>query len=398
MTFLIHAVDVFDGRQLRRDVDVTVTDGLISSIQPSGRQPAADADVVHATGCTLLPGLIDAHAHVFGVENLRQAAVLGVTTVIDQLADPVAIAKVRHHSRTRTDVAELRSAGTGATVPDGYGWYLVDLGYLPPFPTITDPDAAGRFVADRVAEGSDHLKILLDDGSTTGQPMPTLGSETIRELTAAAREQGLLTVGHALNADAARELLDGGIDVLGHLFVDRAADSDLPAALAERNVAVIPTLTALDGLFGRPHASRILNDVRLEPHIGEADRYPLSFGPIPLGAGARHDLDVPRHTLRALADAGVPILAGSDASNPGTAHGASLHIELELLVEAGLPAADALRAATSTAAATFGLSDRGELTPGRRADLLLVHGDPTRDITATRDIAAVWRSGQPVRS
>jgi imidazolonepropionase-like amidohydrolase len=102
--------------------------------------------------------------------------------------------------------------------------------------------------------------------------------------------------------------------------------------------------------------------------------------------------------------AGVPILAGTDANNtPGVpyqpAFGASLHDELALLVDAGLTTAAALRAATSLPAKHFGLSDRGAVEPGLRADLVLVDGDPLADISATRAIRQVWLAGvESVRS
>src|SRR5260370_37328132 len=101
--------------------------------------------------------------------------------------------------------------------------------------------------------------------------------------------------------------------------------------------------------------------------------------------------------VRELHAAGVPILAGDDAPLTGTVWGASIHQELQLLVEAGLTRAEALASATSVPAQIFGpccgLADRGRIAPGMRADLLLVRGDPTRDITATRDIVAVWKAG-----
>ena len=96
--------------------------------------------------------------------------------------------------------------------------------------------------------------------------------------------------------------------------------------------------------------------------------------------------------------AGVDILAGSDVSEPlpilgGLAHGASLHHELQLLVAAGLSPVEALRSATSIPARRFGLTDRGRIVPGARADLLLVNGDPLTRITDTLSIQAVWRRG-----
>ena len=100
-------------------------------------------------------------------------------------------------------------------------------------------------------------------------------------------------------------------------------------------------------------------------------------------------------SLKRLAERGVPVLAGSDPPNAGTAFGASVHRELELMVAAGLSPIAALRAATSVPARVFDLNDRGRIAPGLRADLLLVEGDPTSDIVATRNIARIWKQGVP---
>ncbi|MEV4172824.1 amidohydrolase family protein [Nonomuraea sp. NPDC049709] len=99
------------------------------------------------------------------------------------------------------------------------------------------------------------------------------------------------------------------------------------------------------------------------------------------------------HSAAALLRAGVPLPAGTDATPFGPVHGAGLHHELLLLTEAGLTPEEALTAATSVTARCFGLADRGRIAAGLRADLLLVDGDPTTDITATRAIAGVWRGG-----
>jgi imidazolonepropionase-like amidohydrolase len=97
--------------------------------------------------------------------------------------------------------------------------------------------------------------------------------------------------------------------------------------------------------------------------------------------------------IKQLKAAGVPILAGTEAPNPGTTYGASLHEELVLLVEAGLTPTEALIAATSAPALAFHASDRGRIARGLRADLVLVDGNPTEDVLATRNIVAVYKGG-----
>src|SRR5688572_32732186 len=128
----------------------------------------------------------------------------------------------------------------------------------------------------------------------------------------------------------------------------------------------------------------IAKDPRLAPYISPENVQGLTrtFPKRP-GSPSR-DLGRALETVRQLRAAGVPILAGSDAPNPGTAHGASMHRELELLVESGLTPVEALRSATSVPARAFALSDRGRIAEGLRADLVLVNGDPTADILATR--------------
>jgi len=102
-----------------------------------------------------------------------------------------------------------------------------------------------------------------------------------------------------------------------------------------------------------------------------------------------------------------PVLAGiannnqlfttdTDAAIPGTAYGASVHLEMAAMVEYGMSSIEALTAATSAPARAFGMSDRGSIQPGYRADLLLVEGDPTQEISDTRNIVQVWRGGIPV--
>ena len=117
------------------------------------------------------------------------------------------------------------------------------------------------------------------------------------------------------------------------------------------------------------------------------------------GGGAERDSsadDVAIENVRRLLAAGVPLLAGTDAPNPGTASGLSMHGELRHLRRAGLSGAEALAAATSVPAATFGLEDRGTIEAGNLADLVLVDGDLENDLSLSSRIVAVWKDGYPI--
>jgi imidazolonepropionase-like amidohydrolase len=107
-------------------------------------------------------------------------------------------------------------------------------------------------------------------------------------------------------------------------------------------------------------------------------------------------LAVALENLRRLHTAGVAVLAGTDAPVPGTAHGVSMHGEMALLVRAGFTPVEALAAATSVPADVFGLGDRGRVKPGYRGDLLLVEGDPTKDVADTLRIDRIWKNGYVV--
>jgi len=169
---------------------------------------------------------------------------------------------------------------------------------------------------------------------------------------------------------------------------------ELAKEIAARGVFVVPTLSMFATIAPPAVGPSLVADADLAPYLSAADRATLERSNPP--APGRSMATVHTSTL-ALRRAGVAILAGTDAAgNSGVVPGASLHGELALLVAAGLRPAEALAAATSAPARAFGLADRGRIAPGRRADLVLVEGDPTRDIRATRRIAGVWIRGAPV--
>jgi len=158
--------------------------------------------------------------------------------------------------------------------------------------------------------------------------------------------------------------------VLTHVPTKDAIDSCICEIMIAQQAIAVPTLSMMEG---------IVNNLRI-PGTSYSNA---------------------RESVKAMHEAGIPIFAGTDCNaQPGVPaqikHGESLHHELELLVDAGLSTLEVLRAATSLPAQYFGLSDRGIIEVGKRADILLIGGDPIADIKATRQIKRVWCKGVEV--
>ena len=387
-SFALRHVRVFDGSQTLEDTDVVVEGGLIKAVGKDLDVPAGDP-VIDGSGKTLLPGLIDAHVHTFGPSR-QDALRYGVTTELDMFTDWHLLAEARRsrQSLEKTDLADLWSSGSLATVEHGHG---TEFGV--PVPTLSSPDQAQAWVDARIQEGSDYIKIIREDGSELGISIPTLTEEEVAALIKAAHARGKLAVIHIQKLEDARLAIADGVDGLAHIAMDKPADDAFIRLAQERHVFVTATLSVFAGAACSGEAAKLVADPQITPYLSKDQKGMLSAA---WGHCYPQALAIASESVRRLHAAGVPILAGTDAGNPATAHGVSLHGELALLVAAGLTPADALAAATSLPAKYFQLGDRGRIAPGLRADLLLVDGDPTRDITATRNIVTIFKNGYAV--
>lgn len=387
-TFAVVDVTAFDGEEFRPHRDVWVEDGRIRAV---GQRLALPDDLprVDGRGHTLTPGLMDAHTHTYGT-MLTDALRFGVTTVLDQFTQPSLAAAKRpaRESLARTGEADLFSAGNLATAPGGHGTQ-----FGVPVETLTSPGEAPAFVRARKEEGADWIKIVWEDGSTFGADIPTLDRETIAAVIAAAHAEELLAVIHVSTLEHALAALAMGIDGFVHVWADEVISEEDAARFAEAGVFVIPTLSVRVAAAGESMGPRLLEETAPE-HVSPMQRATLS-GTFPRPVGT---VEAAVESVRRLHAAGVPILAGTDAPNPGTGFGISMHGELRLLQRAGLSAAEVLAAATGETAATFGIEDRGRLERGRIADLLLVAGDLASDLSRSAAIAGVWKDGFPVEA
>jgi hypothetical protein len=310
-----------------------------------------------------------------------------VTTELDMFTDP-SEAKSKRDEQKRgaaSSRADLYSAGVLVTAPGGHGTE-----YGIPIPTIAVPESAQAFVDARIAEGSDYIKIVLDDGSTYGRTIPTVSRATLAAVIKAAHARRKLAVVHVGTLADARAAIDVGADGLMHLFVGQGPDAEFGRFVAAHHAFVVPTLTVLRSVSGTSNAADVAADARLSPYLSATGKGTL-LASFPFKRKLSYE--AAEASIKQLKAAKVPILAGTDAPNAGTAHGISMHHELELLVTAGLTPSEALVAATGAPARAFSLTDRGRIAVGQRADLVLVDGDPTTDIKATRAIVSVWKGG-----
>ena len=360
-TIAITHVKVFDGKKLTDERTVVIDNGVISAATTADRT----VDGQHGT---LLPGFIDSHVHLSSHAELEQGTQWGSTTMLDMGSPAMALTDSLRHLK---GLADIRGPGNPASAPGGM--QTTRMGF-PASSAVTGPADASRFVADRVLEGADYIKVIVEDPRIMGSA--ALDVATISSLVEAAHQAGLKVIAHVTTLAALTNAADAGVDILTHAPLDADVDDNLASSLATRGTVSVPTL------------------IMMRTVASIAEHLPTH--------GAAIDYAHARSTVSALHRAGIKILAGTDsnaapASPAQIQHGQSLHDELRLLVEAGLSPIEALRSATVVPAEFFGFTDRGVIEAGRRADLLLIDGDPTQDIAATRAIRGVWAAGVKVR-
>ncbi|KAL2843357.1 hypothetical protein BJY01DRAFT_235670 [Aspergillus pseudoustus] len=344
----IKNVHVWNGSRFGPESTVVFINGVLSNASPFQA-----SSVVDGKGGYLLPGLIDAHCHVQACSQLESMRQYGVTTALDMGTFPYASVT----ACKAPGLTDVRGSGAAGTVNG------TSISHFPGFPTnsfIPNPAAAKQFVADRLAEGVDYIKVFLDQ----------LGpdDETLATVVDAAHDAGKLVITHAASYASYQQAVIAKADIPCHTPLDQVIDGSTVASLLANKQAVVPTLIMMESIVNNTHAPYPVYET-------------VAAGSVAATYGGK-----------------VPIVVGSDANlSPYTpanpSFGISLHEELQLLVAAGVSPVDAIRGATSLAAATFRLRDRGAIKPGLRADLVLLADDPTIDISNTLSIQKVWIKG-----
>jgi imidazolonepropionase-like amidohydrolase len=366
----------------------------------------------------IVPGLIDAHVHFFqsgglhtrpDVVDMRATAPYaaelaavhaglpdtfrrhlraGTTTVVD-FGGPLWNFEIRELAGRTTLAPRVAVAGpllSSVSRPQ------LDLGD-PPIVQVTDPEAARTMVRSQASRRPDFVKLwwVILPGETAQSWLP-VARAAIEE----AHALGLRVAVHATQLETARTALRAGADVLVHGVADAEVDDDFVALLRARNVPYVTTLAVHDGyasvLGKKPRFDAPAMELG-DPAIAATWLEPFE---VPKGRYGKK-LPAAASNVRRVWGAGALVVAGSDAGNIGTLHGAGLHEELELLVAAGLSPTEVLQAATVNGARLLGWGDVGVVAEGARADLLVLDADPRADVRNLRRIDWVVKDGIALR-
>jgi imidazolonepropionase-like amidohydrolase len=372
---------------VRPDTTLVVDHGIVTGLWTDGAGPdpgdaAADATVIDGSGSTIVPGLVDSHAHL-SLPGGAQWIARGFDPTDELLAvgEENGELMVRAGIRWARDVGAPRRAVEGreralslllrdrwAGAPDrpyvrAAGTWLSRSGSLPPGLAIELDHGAdlAAAVAQQLDEGADLVKLYLDGPDADTAPFSAAEAGAAVRL---AHERGATVAAHSSTLPGARVGAEAGVDSLEHGF---ALDADTAGALAAHDVTVVSTLAVLQSWQGFRTTSTV-------------DRFTSAEGASRIAQRREQAEESIRHAYRA----GVAIAAGSDFGG-GSLRANQLAWEVQALVGAGVEPHIALAAATWRGGELIGDEHAGRLTVGGPAHFSLVHGDPLSDP------AALWR-------
>lgn len=425
-----HAATVIRGARLidgtgapaKEDVTLVVDGDHFSIVGPGLRVKMPDGTkVVDYTGKTIIPGLVSDHSHIglvdgtkggqpalYSRENalrqLRQWRAYGVTTVTSLgLNNPEVFYPLRTDLHAgKADAADLFGADHGIGVPGGAPPAKMMQAGTSQLDRPATPDEARAAVDAAAARGTDLVKIWLDDfnGTLPVKMKPEIWRAVIEE----AHAKRLRVAAHVYYLDDARQLVDNGVDILAHGVRDKPVDQGFIDAMKQHGTWYIATLDLNEAAYiyarhpawmDQPFFAHAVQPALAAQFADGAWRDKVQND----GATAVNEaaLKTNEQNFKRLYDAGINVGFGTDSgATPLRIPGFAEHRELALMVDAGLTPLQAINVATQRAATLLGLDDRGVIANGKRADFVVLDGDPTKDIEASTQIEAVWQRGVQV--
>lgn len=390
-----HIIDGRGGEPIRDGV-LLIHNGRVAALGPRADIDIPEGAIINnVSGKTIIPGFINAHGHIGNtkgiegghyspenvVDNLRIYARYGITTVVSLGDDKKEGVPFRHlNDSTVSGRARLFIAGqviTGST-----------------------PEEALAVIDSNHLMGVDFMKIRVDDNLGSAQKM---SEDIYRAVINRSHELGYKVATHMYYLEDARKLLAAGSDMIAHSVRDLPVDEAFIQLIKEKNVPYCPTLTRevstfvygdTAHFFRDPFFTAVYDAATIEPL-----KDPLRQQQVKNNRNAqvyRRQLPQAMANLKTLADAGVPIVFGTDSGVPTRFMGYFEHMEMEMMQDAGLSPMQIIVSATKDAAEYMGLKDLGTLSKGHWADFVILNADPLQNFRNMREIFAVYVGGKEV--
>jgi imidazolonepropionase-like amidohydrolase len=383
---------------------ILVERGTITRIGRSGEIAAPTATTrIDLAGKTVMPAIIAPHVHpgfqsglTYLAENFKRETILedlnralyfGVSTVMSQ-----GIERGEVMYQIRTEQAE---GGMGAPNAGPGNPIYANFAY-----EVTTEEQARANVRELVAKKVDAVKIWVDDRGGRAPKLPIAISRAVID---EAHKNGLKVAAHIFYHDDAVALAEARIDSFAHLVRDKVMSDELIALTIKNKVYVMPNIGSPErGIYktpapwlDEPYLAGLLRDTVAPEVIERMRKAHVSRDPV-LAERNSKNYDILKRSVAKLGAAGAHVILGSDTGLEDHFFGYAEQKELELMVQAGMTPSQVIVAATSRAAEYLGLADRGLLAPGKRADLLVLDGNPLDDIRNTRRIAKIYLAGTEV--
>ncbi|GGB02939.1 amidohydrolase family protein [Puia dinghuensis] len=405
------------GREPQSHMTMLIQNGRIAKLTRDKIAVPPGTAQIDMTGKYLMPQLINCHGHLGNVRDttassanytrenvIRQLQLYqdyGVGAVLSMGTEQPLGLSIREDSRAglipgATMYSALFGFGVkGAMPPESAGFTSI---YRP-----ETPAEAANDVDELAAWHPDVIKIWVDN--FYGQFQTTMKEEIYTAIIQEAHKHGIRVAAHVYHLADARKLLSAGLDMMAHSIRDGEIDDSLIAEMKAKHVAYIPTLSLDEFATAYLDDPSWLNDPffrnSLEPGVYTmitSQAYKDKIGKSPVTPQEKEALKYALINLRKLHKAGILIALGTDSgATPIRAQGFSEHLELELMVKAGLTPLEAIKVGTYNGAHLLRIADdRGTLEPGKRASFLVLDKDPITNIRNTRTLSAVWTDGVKV--
>jgi imidazolonepropionase-like amidohydrolase len=380
----------------------------IRSIGQQGQPP--NAMVVDLAGKTIMPLITNVHGHLgmsggttVGSQNFTRDQILkelkryesyGIGNVVSMGTDKELIFSIRDESRSgKIGGATVFTAGFGFRPP--LGSKPQETGMEKLFRPSTAAEAVEN-IRSLAAFKPDVVKMWIDAEKIKPEVYHAIISES--------HKHGIRVAAHLFYLEDAHALIDAGVDIFAHSVRDKEIDDALIKKMKEKEIIYIPTLTrdAYEFFYGttQPWLNNPFFRASLEPGVFEmvtSETFRNNVVNSSRYQSNKNAYDMALRNLKKLFDAGVLVALGTDSGAfPPRAQGFSEHLEMELMVSAGLTPLQAITVATRNAAKAMRLADQGILSPGMRADFIVLNSNPADDIRATQEIHSVWKKGLQV--